>query len=180
MSSVFAALPGDKIATPQSRVRWMNMMNRLTINGELSLRCPEGFETMSAEELDRVYTSKAAGRLGIWDRERRVMITALWQRYNPLLTWLSDMKALAKRNEQLTRRCYQENGYRLDGFFSRRVCGLAGEGYRYGCRLGDTDREIETVLVKKGGVVYSLSCIGRPEDREANHALFDAILDGTL
>ena len=72
----------------------------------------------------------------------------------------------------------QENGYRLDGFFSRRVCGMAGEGYRYACRPGDTDQEIETVLIKKGSVVYSLNCIGRPENRQANQALFDAILDG--
>ena len=106
------------------------------------------------------------------------MITALWQRYNPLLAWLADMKALVKRNEQLTRRCYQENGYRLDGFFSRRVCGMAGEGYRYACRPGDMDQEIETVLIKKGSVVYSLNCIGRPENRQAYLALFDAILDG--
>ena len=156
----------------------MKTMNMITINGELSLPCPEGFETMSAEALDRIYISKTAGRCGIWDRERHVMITALWQRYNPLLAWLADMKALVKRNEQLTHRCYQENGYRLDGFFSRRVCGMAGEGYRYACRPGDTDQEIETVLIKKGSVVYSLNCIGRPENRQANQALFDAILDG--
>ena len=153
-------------------------MNVISINGELSLPCPEGFEAMSAEALDRVYASQTAGRCGIRDGERRVMITALWQRYNPLLAWLADMKALVKRNEQLTRRSYQGNGYRLEGFFSRKVCGMAAEGYRYACRLGDTDQEIATVLVKKGSVVYSLNCIGRPEDRQANQALFDAILDG--
>ena len=153
-------------------------MNRISINDGLSMSCPEGFSPMSAEELERVYTSRDPNRAGMWDRQRHVMVTALWQRYNPLLAWLADMKALAKRNEQLTRKGYQGHGYRLDGFFSRTVCGMAAEGYRFTCRLQDADQEIETVLVKKGSVVYSLNCIGRTENHDANQALFNAILDG--
>jgi len=153
-------------------------MDRISINGALSMPCPEGFSPMSAEDLDRVYTCKDPKRTGMWDRQRHVMVTALWQRYNPLLARLADMKALAKRNEQLTRKGYQGHDYRLEGFFSRTVCGMAGEGYRFTYRLPDAQQEIETVLIKKGSVVYSLNCIGRPENRDANQALFHAILDG--
>ena len=153
-------------------------MEKEIINNAFSMTVPEGFLRMSAGELAQLFRDNNPNRWGVWDHERHAVVTVQWQQYSSLLLHLADLKSIAKRNEQLTRRCYQENGYRLDGFFSRRVCGMAGEGYRYACRPGDTDQEIETVLIKKGSVVYSLNCIGRPENRQANQALFDAILDG--
>ena len=153
-------------------------MNKNRINGELSVPCPAGFEVMGAEELDRVYTGGSANRWGMWNRERHVMITVLWQRYNPLLARLADMKAMARRNEQLNRKGYQDHGYSLEGFFSRTVCGMAGEGYRFTYRVGDADQRMETLLVKRGSVVYSLNCVGRAGDSAGNRALFEEVLDG--
>lgn len=153
-------------------------MNHIEINGALLLPCPEGFAAMTQETLQQVYTCDNPCRAGIWDRARHVMVTVLWQRYNPLLAAFADMKTLVRRNEQLTRKGYKDNDYRLDTFFSRRICDLPGEGYRFDYRLGDVAQQIETVLFKKGSVVYSLSCIGRPENRQENRVLYDAILDG--
>ena len=148
------------------------------INGELALPRPEGFVVMSPEELARAYTCDNSDRWGMWDKKRHIMVTVLWQRYNPLLAWLADMKTLVKRNEQLTSRGYKDHDYRLEGFRSRDVRGMAGEGYRFTYRLGDVVQRIDTVLVKKGRTVYSLSCIGRPENSAVDQAVFEAILDG--
>ena len=149
-----------------------------TVNRELALPRPEGFEVMGAEELKRVYIRDDPNRWGMWDRERHVMITVLWQRYNPLLAWLAEMKTMARRNEQLTRKGYLDHDYRLEGFTSRKVQGLAGEGYRFTYRLGDVEQGIETLLIKRGSTVYSLNCVGRAENSAENHAIFEAVLDG--
>ena len=128
-------------------------MKSIEINGELMLPCPDDFTSMTKEDLDRAYTSDGPGRAGIRDAERHVMITVLWQRYNPILARLADMKTMARRNEQLTSKGYAGHDYRLDSFFSREVCGKTAEGYRFTYRVGDTAQEVETVLIKKGSVV---------------------------
>ena len=153
-------------------------MNQTCVNDELMIPCPEGFAIMGPEELNRVFTRGSANRWGVWDRSRRVMITVLWQRYNPLLAWLADMKSLVRRNEQLTRRGYKGRDYQPGGFFSTKVCGMAAEGYRFTCRLDDAAQCVETVLFKRGRTVYSLSCVGRNGDRDANSAIFEALLNG--
>ena len=153
-------------------------MNRIEINNELLLPCPDGFTDMTREDLDRVYTSGSPGRAGIRDAERHVMITVLWQRYNAVLAWLADIKSLARRNEQLSRKGYADHDYRLDGFFGREVWGLSGEGYHFTYRVEDTGQEAWTLLIKKGSTVYSLNCVGRPENHDANQAVFEEILDG--
>ena len=153
-------------------------MERHWINGELSLPRPEGFAVMSPEELDRAYTCNSPDRWGIWNKERHIMVTMLWHRYNPLLAWLADMKTLVRRNEQVNRRGYKDHDYQLEGFWSRTVGGMAGEGYRFTYRLGDVAQRIDTVLIKKGRTIYSLSCVGRPENTARDEALFEAILDG--
>ena len=153
-------------------------MNRICVNDELLLSCPEGFAVMSADEPNRLYACGDSHRWGAWDRERHVMLTVLWQRYNPLLMMLADMKSLARRNEQLTQRGYEGHDYQLKGFSSRKVCGLTAEGYRFTYRLGDVIQSVETVLIKRKNRVYSLNCIGREADQAGNHVLFEAVLDG--
>ena len=152
-------------------------MEKGWINGELFLPCPEGFGIMDEAELSRVYSCANPNRWGAWDKARHVMITVLWQRYNPLLAWLADRGAMVRRNEQLTRKGYRENDYRLIGFFSRAVCGLSAEGYRFTYRVQGVPQGAQTVLVKKGRTVYSVSCIGAAEALEENRVLFEAILD---
>lgn len=152
-------------------------MNRATVHEELSLSWPDGFRVMGEDELDKLYSAHDPNRWGIWDQQRHIIITVLWQQVHPLLAWLSDMKAMARRNEQLAKKGYQGHGYQLEDFFSRQLCGRGGEGYRFSYRLGDVTQTAETVLFKNGKNVYSLSCIGRQENSAQDRETFEKVLN---
>lgn len=152
-------------------------MGQALVHEELSLSWPDGFQVMTANELKQLYLSNNPKRWGIWDKERHVMITVLWQEYHPLLNFLADPKAMAKRNEQLTRRGYKKHDYRLESFLSMQFCGRNLEGYCFSYRLGDTAQRVETLLLKQKKCVYNFSCIGRKENEEKDRALFREVMN---
>ena len=74
------------------------------INNEISIGIPDGFHVMSEEELTKVYVTKDPKRWGIWDNDRHVIISVLWQDLDAFTAMLADIDAAAVRNEQLTKK----------------------------------------------------------------------------
>lgn len=153
-------------------------MSRELINQTVSIDIPDGFGTMSAEELRQVYRNDDPKRWGTWDRERHVIITVMWKDYPMLLSKLTDLKTVCKKNEQLISRGYAGNSYQCGGFFSMTAGGQSAEGYRFSYRVGDVVQSAETVLVKLNKTIYSITCTGRTENQPADHELFAGILAG--
>ena len=85
-------------------------MSKATVNGLMSIEIPEGFHTMSAEELRQAYRDDNPDRWGMWDQERHVMVTVMWKEYSRLLMMLADLKAICRKNEQSAAKGYGNNG----------------------------------------------------------------------
>ena len=98
-------------------------MSKATVNDLFSIEVPEGFHTLSAEELRQAYLDDNPDRWGMWDQERHVMVTVMWKEYSRLMMMLADVKGICRKNEQIAAKGYGNNGYECGGFFSVNVDG---------------------------------------------------------
>ena len=146
------------------------------INNEISIGIPDGFHVMSEEELTKVYVTKDPKRWGIWDNDRHVIISVLWQDLNAFTAMLADIDAAAVRNEQLTKKGYEGHDYAMEGFHDADISGSHARGYSFTYRIQDISQRVDTLLFKAGRRIYSIYCIGRNENREQDHELFEEIL----
>lgn len=146
------------------------------INGAFTLEIPEGFEVMSSEDLRKLYQNENADRWGMWDRERHILITVAWQRVNALLSFLADIKSVAKRNEQLIAKGYANNDYKMEGFFSSSAGNIHMEGYRFSYTLQGIPQKSETLLMKLEKNIYSITCVRRAENAEECADVFPAVI----
>ena len=152
-------------------------MSRQIMNDTFSLQIPEHFEPMSAEELRQL--SRAGGdpyQWGVRDRENHVMLVALWKQYPALLAWASNLKAIVKKNEQLTGGIYKGHDYRLLEFSSLQAGDETAEGYSFSYSVEGITQVANNYLIKDGKTVYSFLCVGREENRTADQATFREIM----
>lgn len=154
-------------------------MSKATVNQLISVEVPDGFQQMSAEELQQAYRDSNPNRWGMWDKARHVMVTVMWKEYPQLMKLLMpDLTAVCRKNEQMAAKGYAGNGYGCGGFFSASVDGKPAEGYRFSYRVGDAEQSAETILFRQDMTVYSVTLAGRTENREADRELFDGIVAG--
>ena len=153
-------------------------MREQTVNGVFSLKVPDAFELMSTEELHELSRSGGAPyQWGVRDRERHVMIVALWKQYPSIIAWMSDPKTIAKKNEQLTRKVYGGYDYRLLGFSSLQAGDEKAEGYSFSYSVKGITQVIQNCLIKDAKTVYTITCAGREENVDADRAMFREVME---
>ena len=152
-------------------------MNSEKINGMLTLDIPEGFRRMSGDDLKQLFRSEEADRWGIQNKECHTVLTVMWKQYPALLSWLADLKTMARKNERMAQKGYAGNEYSPGGFISLSAGGKEMEGYRFSYRVQGIAQSAETVLLKHKGYVYNITFIGRKEDQSANQETFRKILN---
>ena len=153
-------------------------MDRQTINDTLTLEIPDSFELLSGEDLRGMYRNAGDPfRWGVRDPENHRIIVALWKQYPALLAWTLDLKAIAKKNEQLTRRAHEGHGYQFLEFFSMRAGEEKAEGYRFAYDREGVTQVSSSFLLKDGRTVYAFICIGREENMETDLAVFNQIME---
>ena len=154
-------------------------MSRQIINDTFSLEIPDRFELLSEEDLRSMYRNAGDPfRWGVRDRENHVIIVALWKQYPALLSWTLDLKAIAKKNEQLTARAHEGNGYRFLEFISMQAGEEKAEGYRFAYSNEEGVTQVSSnLLLKDGRTVYAVICVGREENSDADQAAFREIME---
>ena len=153
-------------------------MSRQTVNGTFTLQVPDRFEVLTEEDLRGM--SRNAGdpfRWGVRDPENHTVILALWKQYPALLSWALDLKAIVKKNEQLTGRAHAEHGYRLLEFFSMQAGEEKAEGYRFAYDREGITQVSSNLLVRDGRTVYAFICVGREENMDADRDTFRGIME---
>lgn len=153
-------------------------MSKQTINNVISLEIPDSFQLMSSEELRDM--SKNGGdpyRWGVRDRENHVLITVMWKEYSVILAWLADLKAIAKKNEQMTGKAYGKHEYRLLGFDSLKAGETKADGYRFSYSVEGIQQIVTNYLIKNGKTVYAFMCVGREENMATDLAMFRSVME---
>ena len=154
-------------------------MSKAVVNELISVEIPDGFYTMTPEELRQAYQNEKQNRWGMWNKERHVMVTVMWKEYPWLMRLLlSDVKAICRKNEEMAGKGYAGHGYECGGFFSVNVDGKKAEGYRFSYLVGDVEQSAETILFWYEKNIFSVTIGGRKENREADRELFDRIIAG--
>ena len=153
-------------------------MGKQTINDTFTLEIPDRFETMSEEDLRGMY--RDAGDpfgWGVRDTENHVIITALWKQYPALLSWMLDLKAIVKKNEQLTGKAHAAHGYRFLEFFSMQAGDEKAEGYRFSYDKEGITQVCSNCLIKDGRTIYAFICVGREENADTDRETFRQIME---
>ena len=127
---------------------------------KISMDLPESFRVMSAEELDALYRDSQKNRCGAWDEEQHIRLTLIWQKAG-LLGKIADLRAMVRRNEMLTEKGLKDHGYQCEDFFELKVDAKTYYGYRYHYQIQGIDQIMETVLLRRNGLLFNLSCACR-------------------
>lgn len=153
-------------------------MSRQIINETFSLQVPDRFEILAEETLCGM--SRNAGdpfRWGARDAENHMVLLALWKQYPAILSRFLDLKAIAKKNEQLTRRAHEGCGYRLLEFFFLQAGTEKTEGYRFSYEREGITQVCSNFLIRDGKTVYSFMGIGRGENADRDRASFSQMIE---
>ena len=153
------------------------MSTTTTIHDALSITYPDGFNAMSAEELQAAYGIAYPSIWGIQDPERHVTLAIFWKDSNELLSHLVNTESLAKRDEKAMAKAMRNNGYACGGFFSTELAGCEAHGFRYRYTAANgTDQDAETIVFKHGKTCYTLYYYTRPATAEANRPMYEDVL----
>ncbi len=153
-------------------------MSRQVINETFSLQVPDCFEILTEETLRGM--NRNAGdpiRWGARDTENHVVLLALWKQYPAILARLPDLKAIARKNEQLTRRAHEGNSYRFLESFSMQAGTEQAEGYRFSYEREGIIRVCSNYLIRDGKTVYSFICIGREENTDTDRSAMNRMME---
>ena len=152
-------------------------MNKQNINNTFTLEIPDRFKDLTEEDLRSMYRTGDPFRWGVRDAENHVLIVALWKKYPALLAWTLDLKAIVKKNEQLTGKAHAGHGYRLLDFFSMQAGDEKAEGYRFTYDKDGITQVSNSLLIKRGRTIYAFLCVGREENMKADRASFCQIME---
>jgi hypothetical protein len=153
-------------------------MRQETINGTFTLQIPDGFEVLTEEDLRKMYRNAGDPfQWGVRDTANHVIITALWKQYPALLSWALDLKAVVKKNEQLTGQAHAAYGYRFLEFFSMQAGDEEAEGYRFCYDKEGVTQACSNFLVKEGRTIYAFICVGREENMATDRETFRRIME---
>ena len=152
-------------------------MGRQRINDTFTLEIPDWFEVMSGEDLRGMYRNAGDPfKWGVRDTENHVIIVALWKKYPALLSWTLDLKAIVKKNEQLTGQAHAEHGYRFLEFFSMQAGDEKAEGYRFTYEKEGITQACSNFLIKDGRTIYAFICVGREENMETDREMINRVM----
>ena len=153
-------------------------MRRETINETFALQIPDEFEVLTEDDLGKMYRNVGDPfRWGVRDTENHVIITALWKQYPALLSWTLDLKAIVKKNEQLTGKVHAAHGYRFLEFFSMQAGAENAEGYRFCYDKEGVTQVCSNFLIKDGRTIYAFMCVGREENMDTDRETFRRIME---
>ena len=153
-------------------------MSRQIINDTFALQVPDSFELISPEELQGM--SRNGGdpfQWGVRNREKHIMILALWKKYPAILSWMADLKSIAKRNQELAAKGYAGHGYKFREYLSWQAGEEKAEGYRFTYNVENISQTVINLLVKNGKMIYAFTFGGRTENADEDLAAFRGIME---
>lgn len=151
-------------------------MKEAIINNEIRLYYPENYVILNEEELRELYKNDDPNRWVVRNKDEHIAIAVLWQGYNRALTALADLKATAKRNEQLMKNGLHSYSYKCNGFISEEVCNQTAQGYCYEYEIDGISQHARTLLFKVGRNIYGITCYTRGPMSEYAADLFNQVL----
>jgi len=136
-------------------------MGKALVHDDLRVTTPATFVEMSPGELSQVFLDNNPDRWGARDVRNHLMFVISWQDSNKLLAKLVSTNALIRRVEKLASKGYRDYGYQLDDFFTRDLCGLEAEGYRFSYELQGIPQKAQNIVFKHGRTCYTLYWVER-------------------
>ena len=155
-------------------------MQKITLNGELVLTCPDGFHQLDEAERRSLNAMEGSQWIGLSDPERHIIVTAGWKDPGLLAKLLLNDRDLEKNMEKSIRRSLKPLGFQSDGPSERMIAGIPAQGFRYTYRVQDTQMAAESFVLRKGKTIYYFHGYVRAALREESFMLWHDLLDTVM
>lgn len=146
-----------------------------TINNEIRISVPDGFDLMSQLDLATSYAErdKRSQKWGMHDRDRHIMVTVRWEHYGAWHLKATNVRNLAKAQQKTTARLYAKSGYQLRHTLDTTVAGAEAAGYVLTYEVEGRSQAATMLWFKGTSCVYALAAFSRPDDTEAARVIDD-------
>lgn len=152
-------------------------MQTAVVHDELSVAFPDSYHVMDKDEQLKAYVDDNPCRWCIKDADTRVMIAIFWHDSNKFLSKLVSTKSLAKRAEGLSKRIYRTHFYKLQEFFSKRICDTDAEGFAFEYANNGEAYSGQTIVFKHDACCYTLYWYAPKESGGDTLGAFEAIIE---
>ena len=151
-------------------------MERILLNDELTMICPDGFRILSKEEMDRMQFLEDGPCVCLSDPERHLLASVGWKRPGPLAGLLLNARDLAKNMEKTVQSSLRSAGYHCRGFDTKQIAGNRSEGFSYEYSAQGTEMAGMSYVTKIAGTIYYFNFYARAEGEALALPIWDEML----
>ena len=155
-------------------------MEKLFLNEELELKCPDGLRIMTEEERSKLTFLEEGPGECLSDPEKHMVVTIGWKTAGGLTAALLGQKDVAKSMEAKIRKPMKAYGYKPEGFGDRNIGWKKGSGYRYTYEAQGTGMYGEAYVVKSGKTFYYFNLYTRTETKDRSLSAWEEFLGSAL
>ncbi len=151
-------------------------MKQILLNDKLSLTYPDGFDTPSLEEIEKLqFLNKGPGEI-LSDPERHLLATAAYRTISGLQAMLLNINDIGKKDAKLIADAMAKYSCRMGEVQSTTVAGEKAISYSYHYTAEDVEMFGESIEMKNGKDIYYLHFYGRAENEEKVRGLIEEVI----
>ncbi|MBO4217972.1 MAG: hypothetical protein J5887_00480 [Erysipelotrichaceae bacterium] len=151
-------------------------MERVLLNNELELTCPEGFRVLSEEEMNKFSFPNEKPGCILENQDSHITVSLAWRPINGLLALLVNVRELAQKMAQYVSEADQPYDHRQSDCFTGSVAGEKSAGFDYHYKAQDIDMDGRAIVVRHRRTLYYMYFYSRSALREPSLKLIDEII----
>ena len=152
-------------------------MERILLNDQLELSCPEGFRRLNEEEIKKFNFANEAPGCVLQNEECHLIVSLAWRKVNFLLSRLISVKELSGRMADYIANADKDYGHKRGENFDVRVAGEKAAGFEYSYTVEDTAMDARVIITRHRGFFYYMYFYFRSANRQESLKLIDEIVN---
>ena len=151
-------------------------MERVTLDGKMTIGCPEGFHVMTEEERSQMSMLEEGTWVGFSDPNRHILVTVGWKAVKGLGFMLKG-KGLAENMEKQIRQGMSSFGFKSEGPRERMIAERPAFGFGFGYVAREIEMVAESYVLKIDKTLYYFHFYARKALKNESLPVWNEILD---
>lgn len=151
-------------------------MEKILLNNELELTCPEGFHVLNEEEMNKFNFANDKPGCVLENKDSHIIISLSWRPINGLLALMVNVRELAQKMAQYISEADQPYDHRQGDSFTGTVAGEKSAGFDYHYKAQDIDMDGRAIVVKHRRMLYYMYFYSRSQLRQQSLEQIELII----
>ena len=131
-------------------------MERILLNNELELTCPDGFRSLDQEEMKKFTFANEQPGCVLESEEQHMIVSLAWHRIGILLSLLFSPREMAGKMAEYIAKADKDYNHRQGEFFDRTIDGSKASGFDYSYTAQNIEMESRMIVAKRGRNLYCI------------------------